>query len=161
MQDVSKWIDILTIYSLYQRYTSPEVTLPVSQHDIYKALTAVVKQCNNFKVKINAATALSVPQTRRCYGDVTEMTSIWDSLVGALRTAESITDFGEFRYREHLVEQVRIDVCWIDTRNYSRIIKFPVNFFSTPAPSLCASQANRVHTGLSVMLLAKISEQHL
>lgn len=77
------------------------------QHDLYTALTSVVKQCNNFKVKINAATALSVPRVRRCYGNAQEMASVWSSLVEALQTAELITDFGEFRYRENLVDQVR------------------------------------------------------
>ncbi|KAI0231144.1 HEAT repeat-containing protein 6 [Lamellibrachia satsuma] len=75
-------------------------------HDLYTALTSVVKQCNNFKVKINAATALSVPRVRRCYGNAQEMASVWSSLVEALQTAELITDFGEFRYRENLVDQV-------------------------------------------------------
>ncbi|KAK7487937.1 hypothetical protein BaRGS_00020838 [Batillaria attramentaria] len=74
--------------------------------DVLTALCQVVKDCKNFKVRINAALALSIPAERRHYGDVRLYVKVWTSLVDALKTAEEITDFAEFRYRDSLTEQV-------------------------------------------------------
>nr|KAG5700369.1 hypothetical protein BaRGS_029621 [Batillaria attramentaria] len=74
--------------------------------DVLTALCQVVKDCKNFKVRINAALALSIPAERRHYGDVRLYVKVWTSLVDALQTAEEITDFAEFRYRDSLTEQV-------------------------------------------------------
>ena len=79
--------------------STPQVT-------VLTALSQVVNNCNNFKVRINAALALSVPSERRHYGEVALFVTVWESLVESLKTAEDITDFAEFRYKDSLTEQV-------------------------------------------------------
>ncbi|XP_070205596.1 HEAT repeat-containing protein 6-like isoform X1 [Littorina saxatilis] len=73
---------------------------------VLTALSQVVKDCNNFKVRINSALALAVPAERQHYGDVVLYVTVWHSLLQSLKTAENITDFAEFRYRDSLTEQV-------------------------------------------------------
>ena len=88
----------------------PQVTvLSVPQVTVLSALSQVVNNCNNFKVRINAALALSVPSERRHYGEVALYVMVWESLVGSLKTAEDITDFAEFRYKDSLTEQVSLE----------------------------------------------------
>ncbi|KAK6184220.1 hypothetical protein SNE40_006730 [Patella caerulea] len=74
--------------------------------DIIHALGSVVKECKNFKVRINAALALSSLKERGFYGDVELFTFVWNSLIVALKTSEDITDFAEFKYRDNLTEQI-------------------------------------------------------
>ncbi|KAK3084159.1 hypothetical protein FSP39_009229 [Pinctada imbricata] len=69
-------------------------------------LCSVVKDCKNFKVRINAAVALGAPSLRSHYGDVSLYHHVWESLVKGLQTAEEITEFGEFRYRNQLNNQI-------------------------------------------------------
>ena len=83
--------------------------LSVPQVTVLSALSQVVNNCNNFKVRINAALALSVPSERRHYGEVALYVMVWESLVGSLKTAEDITDFAEFRYKDSLTEQVSLE----------------------------------------------------
>ncbi|XP_076434572.1 HEAT repeat-containing protein 6-like isoform X2 [Babylonia areolata] len=79
---------------------------PAWLDSVLTALAQVVKDCKNFKVRINAALALSVPGHRCHYGQVALYVMVWRSLVEALKTADDITDFAEFRYKESLTEQV-------------------------------------------------------
>lgn len=70
------------------------------------ALCAVVKDCKNFKVRINAALALGSPSERSHYGDSRLFTFVWENLFIAFETSEDITDFAEFKYRNSLNSQV-------------------------------------------------------
>ncbi len=70
------------------------------------ALTKIVHDCKNFKVRINAAMALSVPQRRDSYGDTQQFLAVWNSLVLALKSTEAVNNLAEYRYRDNLVEQV-------------------------------------------------------
>lgn len=69
-------------------------------------LCGVVKDCKNFKVRINAALALGSPSERSHYGDSRLFAFVWENLVIALETSEDITDFAEFKYRNNLNNQV-------------------------------------------------------
>ena len=71
-----------------------------------QALCTVVRECKNFKVRINAALAFSVPANRGCYGNPDQFVFIWDSLLVALDNAGQVSDFAEYRYRDHFTEQV-------------------------------------------------------
>ncbi|KAL8621513.1 hypothetical protein ACOMHN_026185 [Nucella lapillus] len=73
---------------------------------VLTTLAQVVKDCKNFKVRINAALALSLPAHRQHYGDAAHYILVWTSLLDSLRTAQDITDFAEFRYKDSLTEQV-------------------------------------------------------
>ncbi|XP_061163365.1 HEAT repeat-containing protein 6-like [Saccostrea echinata] len=74
--------------------------------DLMVTLCAVVKDCKNFKVRINAALALGSPSERGHYGDCQLFSFVWESLVIALETSEDITDFAEFKYRNNLNNQI-------------------------------------------------------
>ena len=83
------------------------VYLPVFQEALLLSLATVVKDCKNFKVRINAAVALAVPAKRGCYGDTQLYTSIWESLMAGLQNiSEAVTDFADYKYRDSLIEQV-------------------------------------------------------
>ncbi|XP_060065028.1 HEAT repeat-containing protein 6-like [Ylistrum balloti] len=74
--------------------------------DIILALCGVVRDCKNFKVRINAALALGSPGDRDQYGDITLFLSVWEALIQSLQTAEEITDFAEYKYRGNLNNQI-------------------------------------------------------
>ncbi|XP_048733052.1 HEAT repeat-containing protein 6-like isoform X2 [Ostrea edulis] len=74
--------------------------------DLMMALCAVVKDCKNFKVRINAALALGSPSERSHYGDSRLFTFVWENLFIAFETSEDITDFAEFKYRNSLNSQI-------------------------------------------------------
>ncbi|XP_067648655.1 HEAT repeat-containing protein 6-like [Haliotis asinina] len=74
--------------------------------EVMRALSSVVKDCKNFKVRINAALALSVPRERNAYGSPELYASVWESLIVALRSSEDVSDFAEFRYRDNLTDQI-------------------------------------------------------
>ena len=80
--------------------------LIVLQTSLLKALAQVVKECKNFKVRINAAASLSIPTERSCYGSNKLFFEVWSGLFQALRSSEDASDFAEFKYRENLIEQV-------------------------------------------------------
>ena len=68
--------------------------------DMFSALCAAVEQCKNFKVRINAALALSVPKERGFYGSTDDFVRVWQSLCLGLQNAEIVMDFSEVKYRE-------------------------------------------------------------
>lgn len=59
----------------------------------------------NFKVRINAASALAVPTNEQFLQN--HLAYIWSSLLEALERSDEITDFNEYQHRDHLTEQVR------------------------------------------------------
>ncbi|XP_069136002.1 LOW QUALITY PROTEIN: HEAT repeat-containing protein 6-like [Argopecten irradians] len=74
--------------------------------DIILALCGVVRDCKNFKVRINAALALGSPADRDQYGDISLFLSVWEALIQCLETAEEVTDFAEYKYRGNLNNQI-------------------------------------------------------
>ncbi|XP_033748444.1 HEAT repeat-containing protein 6-like [Pecten maximus] len=74
--------------------------------DIILALCGVVRDCKNFKVRINAALALGSPSDRDQYGDISLFLSVWEALIRGLETAEEVTDFAEYKYRGNLNNQI-------------------------------------------------------
>ncbi|XP_069827594.1 HEAT repeat-containing protein 6 [Dendropsophus ebraccatus] len=74
--------------------------------DAYNALTAVVKSCKNFKVRIKSAMALSTPTSRGQYGSIEQFGNIWNSLITALQKSEETEDFLEFKYCSSLRAQI-------------------------------------------------------
>ncbi|VDI23178.1 Hypothetical predicted protein [Mytilus galloprovincialis] len=74
--------------------------------DILITLCSVVTDCKNFKVRINAALALGSPAERCHYGNQDLYLHVWESLIKGLKTAEDITDFAEYRYRDSLNDHI-------------------------------------------------------
>ncbi|XP_072043611.1 HEAT repeat-containing protein 6-like isoform X2 [Amphiura filiformis] len=74
--------------------------------EVYRALTGVIRDCKNFKVRINGALALSIPDRRCCYGDTEQFCMIWGSLTHALEVIDQIADVSELKYRDTLRDQI-------------------------------------------------------
>lgn len=71
---------------------------------VFQALLIAVAQQENFKVRISAATALRVSQTRSAFGPFFE--TALRATVDALETASDLKDVTEFRYKEQLETQL-------------------------------------------------------
>ncbi|XP_051960430.1 HEAT repeat-containing protein 6 [Xyrauchen texanus] len=74
--------------------------------EAYSALSYVVTSCKNFKVRIKSAAALSIPETRDCYGDTLQFAEVWRALSQALEHSEETEDFLEYRYCASLRTQL-------------------------------------------------------
>lgn len=81
-------------------YLNPKVKLSA----VFLVLTELVVGFKNFKVRINAALALSSPASRSLYGRFYVPT--WIALLKALETSQNIDDFTEYKHRDNLVDQV-------------------------------------------------------
>ncbi|POM73492.1 hypothetical protein PHPALM_9658 [Phytophthora palmivora] len=71
---------------------------------VFQALLTAVAQQENFKVRISAATALRVSQTRSAFGSFFQ--SALRATMDALETASDLKDVTEFRYKEQLETQL-------------------------------------------------------
>ncbi|XP_045573444.1 HEAT repeat-containing protein 6 isoform X2 [Salmo salar] len=87
-------------YALGNAFKNPALPLDSASWsgDAFSALCCVVTSCQNFKVRIKSAAALSVPTSRRCYGDAERFGRVWRSLAAALEHSEETQDFLEYRY---------------------------------------------------------------
>lgn len=74
------------------------------QNIVYPSLTKLIKNCSNFKVRINAAIALGVPSKREHYEKYFHV--IWTALLEALQQSDHMIDYNEYQHRDNLVEQV-------------------------------------------------------
>ena len=74
----------------------------------YSTLLDSVLKAKNFKIRINACAALSVPRTCEDYGGVESAQIIRKGIRDALDKIDDALDasLGEFKYREQLVNQV-------------------------------------------------------
>lgn len=73
--------------------------------DVYGALLQAIQQSKNFKVRINACAALSVPKTRAKFGDQALFRDIVQVLMTAVQNLDHEQgqhEFGEFQYRGQL-----------------------------------------------------------
>ncbi|XP_069767503.1 HEAT repeat-containing protein 6 isoform X2 [Narcine bancroftii] len=95
-------------YALGNMFKNPAIPLDSAPWapQAFGALTSVVKTCKNFKVRIKSATALSIPDTRKRYGDGNQFSEIWNALVLALEKSEETEDFLEFKYSASLRTQI-------------------------------------------------------
>ncbi|KAF8969068.1 HEAT repeat-containing protein 6 [Entomortierella lignicola] len=73
--------------------------------DVYNALLQAIQKSKNFKVRINACAALTVPKTRAKYGDqamIRRMIQVLMTAVQYLDEEQGEHEFGEFQYRGQL-----------------------------------------------------------
>ncbi|KAF9123815.1 HEAT repeat-containing protein 6 [Mortierella sp. GBA39] len=73
--------------------------------DVYGALLQAIQQSKNFKVRINACAALTVPKTRAKFGDQALFRNIVQVLMTAVQNLDNEQgqhEFGEFQYRGQL-----------------------------------------------------------
>ncbi|XP_042168595.1 HEAT repeat-containing protein 6-like, partial [Oncorhynchus tshawytscha] len=66
-------------YALGNAFRNPALPLDSASWsgDAFSALCCVVTSCQNFKVRIKSAAALSVPACRHCYGDAERFGDVW------------------------------------------------------------------------------------
>ncbi|KAF9338411.1 HEAT repeat-containing protein 6 [Podila minutissima] len=74
---------------------------------VYSALLQAVQQSRNFKVRINACAALTVPKTRVKYGNQSRFRNVIEVLLKAVDNLDNKYDqgehdYGEFQYRDQL-----------------------------------------------------------
>ncbi|KAG0035670.1 HEAT repeat-containing protein 6 [Podila clonocystis] len=74
---------------------------------VYSALLQAIQQSRNFKVRINACAALTVPKTRAKYGNQSRFRNMIDVLLKAVnnldnKNDQSEHDYGEFQYQDQL-----------------------------------------------------------
>jgi hypothetical protein len=74
------------------------------QEKVFNALSDLVMNFRNFKVRINAAVALACPKKREFYRQFYQ--PIWISLVRGLETSQNMEDFNEYKHRDNLIEQI-------------------------------------------------------
>lgn len=88
---------------------------------LFNSLVDLVVNFPNFKVRINAALALSTPCRRDLYGGC--FVQIWKALLHALENTQNVEDFNEYNHRDHLVDQVYLFVLSID------LLTHQINYF--------------------------------
>uniref|UniRef100_A0AAV1U0Y4 DUF4042 domain-containing protein n=1 Tax=Peronospora matthiolae TaxID=2874970 RepID=A0AAV1U0Y4_9STRA len=71
---------------------------------VFQALLTAIAQQENFKVRISAATALRVSQSRSAFGSFFQLAL--QATMDALETASDLKDVTEFRYKEQLETQL-------------------------------------------------------
>ncbi|XP_021942024.1 HEAT repeat-containing protein 6 isoform X3 [Zootermopsis nevadensis] len=76
----------------------------VWQNTVFSALTKLVQDARNFKVRISAATALAVPSNRQQYGSC--YISTWTALLNGLDNSQNMEDFSEYQHRDSLLNQI-------------------------------------------------------
>ncbi|KAG0343185.1 HEAT repeat-containing protein 6 [Podila horticola] len=74
---------------------------------VYSALLQAIQQSRNFKVRINACAALTVPKTRAKYGNQSRFRNMIEVLLKAVDNLDNKNDqgehdYGEFQYRDQL-----------------------------------------------------------
>lgn len=75
---------------------------------IFPALCGIIVDFPNFKVRINAAAALAVPERREQFG--VHFGTVWAALLESLEQSDHIADFNEYMHRDNLVDQLCLAV---------------------------------------------------
>lgn len=76
----------------------------IQKDSLFSSLTDLILSFPNFKVRINAALALSCINTREGYHNY--FVFVWEALLKALENTQNIEDFSEYNHQDHLVDQV-------------------------------------------------------
>lgn len=71
---------------------------------VFPALSTIIKTSSNFKVRINAAVSITIPDQRTHYGQY--FMDVWSLLLLALEQSNHLIDFNEYKHRDGLQEQI-------------------------------------------------------
>lgn len=74
------------------------------QEKVLVALFRTIQESNNFKVKINAITALRRVEERKSYGQY--FLPIWNTLIQVLVETSNLINYSEYKYKDSLEDQV-------------------------------------------------------
>lgn len=81
-----------------------ETNLVGWQERILVALFRTIQESKNFKVKINAITALRRVEARKSYGQ--HFLNIWNVLIQVLVETSNLINYSEYKYKDSLEDQV-------------------------------------------------------
>ncbi|RUP45427.1 hypothetical protein BC936DRAFT_148199 [Jimgerdemannia flammicorona] len=84
---------------------------------LYDSLLKSLRQCKNFKVRINAALALASPARRERFGDAAGYARVIEAVVDAMEHVEDVaerTSFVEMKYVEQFREQLVATIIHLD-----------------------------------------------
>lgn len=76
---------------------------------VFDALISSLNTCSNFKVRIQAASALAVAKERDTYGR--HMATVWSGTLAALEGTKQQVDYRELQHQEQLREQLCTTIC--------------------------------------------------
>lgn len=76
---------------------------------VLDALISSLNTCSNFKVRIQAASALAVAKERGTYGH--HMATVWSGTLTALEGTKQQVDYRELQHQEQLREQLCTTIC--------------------------------------------------
>ncbi|CRL02980.1 CLUMA_CG016347, isoform A [Clunio marinus] len=74
---------------------------------VFPALCNVIKTSPNFKVRINASAAFTIPSRENFGGHFID---IWSCLLDALEQSNNLTDFNEYKHRDTLQDQLCLSI---------------------------------------------------
>lgn len=94
---------------------------------MFATLMDLVMNFRNFKVRINAALALSCSKTRQFYNPCYFM--VWKSLLRALENTQSVEDFNEYNHRDNLVDQVTFFLLFDKCTEYYPLFFLDLSYF--------------------------------
>ena len=87
--------------------------LPVIfQKPVLITLCSLVENFKNYKVRIQACSALCGLPSREIYGQ--EYISVWRALFNGLDNSRNISDYHEIRHRDELIHQVSVGEIFSD-----------------------------------------------
>lgn len=79
---------------------------------VFTSLCDIIKTSPNFKVRINACMAFTIP-SRDHFG--VHFVDIWSCLLVALEQSNNLTDFNEYKHRDTLQDQLCLSICHLLT----------------------------------------------
>lgn len=103
---VVRMIFLISGMHLNFKYILKCLMLTLFQQHVFVTLSRLIIECTNFKVRINGAAALAVPNKRVYYGK--HFFEVWRALSTALYQANNLSDFNEYNHRDNLLDQVRL-----------------------------------------------------
>ena len=80
------------------------------QELVFPALCDIIRTSPNFKVRINACAAFTIPSREKFSGYFFD---VWSCLVLALEQSNNLTDFNEYKHRDTLQDQLCSSICHI------------------------------------------------
>lgn len=80
------------------------------QELVFTSLCSIIRTSPNFKVRINACVAFTIP-SRENFGGY--FIDIWSCLLAALEQSNNLTDFNEYKHRDTLQDQLCSSICHV------------------------------------------------
>lgn len=104
-----KWNVCYSLSTMMKNLIFFDASLKFKWQDlVFPALCNTIKTSPNFKVRINACVAFTIPN-REQFG--VHFISIWSCMLVALEQSNNLTDFNEYKHRDTLQDQLCTSMC--------------------------------------------------